>query len=1052
MQLVRTACLAGASRISFVIDSDEVECIFDASLDLDGLSGVWDRGFSDKRDPLNALATGLGAAHALNPAALVVETRADGREARLSIRGDDESFELVELRDRDHSTRIYVLEKFRFGHIVEFLTTIDTGFPEAKALRRFCGWATPEIVVNAHHRVSRSPRWPAGACMGRVATTWGVCEVALQPETTENTGVVIHIVQDGVLIDTYVYPGIVGGVGYFEGTRFATDLTHLSRAQDGHFELAVAQTVEPAYVDALIGALGGARPDDRRRLALAAMEAVTRLVRSGQAPPPSAEGLATLRIWPRGDGPANELIAARDAVHGPRSTLMWVDERFDHVQLNERMPTLFVPQIGYPGVTDPVRCASIIAEYLGVPHEHSNGAFEAEIVRRANEATWAARPEWRAPPFEHSIRIRRGSRVAWAYLGLAERGSEFLEGHRGTSVYFENRLLSATRHSSPLVSVALNGSFATDPTFSSIVFDDEVVELVADLAAAVPKLMSDFAATLVEDDFIGRCRVLERWLLALFTGAASRIVCHQAGASARAHPGLEERLAALEVPDHPYGLLHWTTDPLSRGASQVLAVLGPIAKVRMFCGWDGRFYSLEELCEHDAVLYLEARSDWDRFAKQHAEAIASVKDVAVIVIEPTMQEALDLLLRIDFRDARFEIEAMAAERDFLARPAYEFEPGPILAELTEEQDGTTIRGALVSPASNHFVVDFLFAGRLLERVQPPSELGRFHFAIEGPAIQPSRSNWQSVRETVSTMVLEKTCTEELAPRLLRQFYRQHRDDGSIPDSDQRALYFAGLVEELAVNPDALLEHSIPVFRYPGARPDHDNVSFAELRDLVTERGFLQHTVLQAPLYDRVPAPEAPVVALGSPASLTALRRLFQTRFVEVSDFEAPEVAETRLRFLRRPLEMFEVAGAAALGLSRDGENEIIAGLFHDPARGANGSRLDLNVFHRSRLLSKLTIETPFGLFRAVARGDAIVPDPSMSTILRGLETITTMAEQAAREAIANACKAFDGSDPGDAAVVREDLVRFLGMTRNRTFRSPFDLGDALEQARLFLGG
>lgn len=151
LQFVRTASLLGATQIDFDIDADEVKCTFDAAIPSEYLEDFWSRAYGNRRDDVDEalyhLALGLGSAQALEPGFIYVETT-DGGGFALILEGRTERVSPTGTVSSRDTTQIYVREKFRFGHLVEFFTSRLGELEEVRAIRERCRFATLRIRVN----------------------------------------------------------------------------------------------------------------------------------------------------------------------------------------------------------------------------------------------------------------------------------------------------------------------------------------------------------------------------------------------------------------------------------------------------------------------------------------------------------------------------------------------------------------------------------------------------------------------------------------------------------------------------------------------------------------------------------------------------------------------------------------------------------------------------------------------------------------------------------------------------------------------------------------
>lgn len=156
-ELVAAASLAGARRVRFDIDADDMRLRFDgAPFAVEDFDHLWGSLLSSSSDASarRALALGLNAAMALSPAWVRVESGpGDGPGAFLEMRpGQEDHF--GELDKSPGETRIHVKHRLRPGLVVRFVRNVTGTLPEEQFLRQRCRYSTVEVDLEGT-RLSR---------------------------------------------------------------------------------------------------------------------------------------------------------------------------------------------------------------------------------------------------------------------------------------------------------------------------------------------------------------------------------------------------------------------------------------------------------------------------------------------------------------------------------------------------------------------------------------------------------------------------------------------------------------------------------------------------------------------------------------------------------------------------------------------------------------------------------------------------------------------------------------------------------------------------------
>lgn len=158
--LVEAMVLAGASKLEFAIDADDVRlrCFcrpftHEQLVDLYGSLFVSIDPALDERARkhlrgLQQLAFALNSAMALHPRFVRVESvDAEGRGVLLELRPDQP--DLVErIEQGEPGTRVHVRDRFRPGLVVEFFRSVGGKVAEQQLLRRHCRWSPTPIELD----------------------------------------------------------------------------------------------------------------------------------------------------------------------------------------------------------------------------------------------------------------------------------------------------------------------------------------------------------------------------------------------------------------------------------------------------------------------------------------------------------------------------------------------------------------------------------------------------------------------------------------------------------------------------------------------------------------------------------------------------------------------------------------------------------------------------------------------------------------------------------------------------------------------------------------
>ena len=222
LQFVQAAVLLKATYINVRVDADELDMRFDGEpLEARDLKDLYLHGFGGRgnrrEEALRHLAMGVLAASSLDPAMIEIE----GHGLRWISRGDKETLEQSEAVEKER-TRIYVREKLRAAHLLEFFARFGQGFAEEHALVD-AEFAEIPIHVNGR-RISAGLRAPRKSLsFAKIATPTETGRIAIV-RASARPGT-ITVVQNGVrLEDATLDLGDLPVEGVIESHRLAINL------------------------------------------------------------------------------------------------------------------------------------------------------------------------------------------------------------------------------------------------------------------------------------------------------------------------------------------------------------------------------------------------------------------------------------------------------------------------------------------------------------------------------------------------------------------------------------------------------------------------------------------------------------------------------------------------------------------------------------------------------------------------------------------------------------------------------------------------------------
>ncbi|MFP4597451.1 MAG: hypothetical protein ACLFVJ_04315 [Persicimonas sp.] len=524
LEFVQAAHLLGATRIAIAIDADEMEMRFDGEpLGAEQLEGLYDAPFSEDVDrktrALRHLAIGLSAAQAMEPSVVQIEFTRDGQTTQLEVIDDGEEireFDAPEEPDSDEprQARIYLREKFRASHLVDFFRNLRGDLAEKTALRDYCAHSPKEITLDGQ-RISFGYQLPAETVHQiPIETPHERGVVGLVPSSGQSgvDEVRVVILQNGVRVTEHrVEASWAPARGVIESSRLTKNLSQSAFVADAAWH-DFAQTIMAGAIFTLIFDYIDGMPaeqwpshrawfrhicakfspiadkfDDR---SVAMTQRVRRAGNLLEALPKLVDKLYQIPMWPAADTEEHwyaisELQATRDEAVG------WVRSRIeDYVDLGHSGPILYFEE----------QAPEFLEQLLGARLVDLNQRYTHTQERQLNIHLWQHRPAADAPAKIHyPYQQHFETQSMRAMVGLTT------DGHRDPEVVFvkEGRLLhrlEAFRLAPRGLAVWFSGELAANEAFDGVEPDDEYLELVAKLVAALPDFVAEHQAVIGDDE------------------------------------------------------------------------------------------------------------------------------------------------------------------------------------------------------------------------------------------------------------------------------------------------------------------------------------------------------------------------------------------------------------------------------------------------------------------------------------------------------------------------------------------------------------------------
>ena len=1030
VQFVRAASILGASQVAFDITATELVCRFDATIREDLVRDLWAAAFEERTDAqsraAHVLALGLGSAQALRPKFIAVES--GGQRIVYTDRGE----EPADAPEFDEpGTVIHVVEKFRLGHVVAWITSIEDGFAEAEALVRLCSHASFQITVNGR-RVLRDPRlveverWEqhedSKSWVAPVGQVPQIDQMSMQQFLASSETHVSRFVltKDGVdiLLTAPDYLS-VRTLGVLEHFTLGTDLSGLA-PHDRSIALGV-------FHQSLVPMLHRRQREQLDQLDLTEQLAVL------------SDAFHYLRLYAPADEPSAELRRLidtlcerpmfRTATGQPRDVSL-NEARQDGVvriateefpEQTDGPPTLHVPETDtfLSRARRDAITASRQAKQFRV-HDVTDLCRQAENTRRGAKL-FEARREHPLPDVPYFIDVEAGQARARVYLAYATGpGHSRLRALEGLFFCADHKLVRRQQDDLAL-SVQFDGPFKPNAAFDDIERDEQFDALVIEVMLATLPLYQAFAdklrgtsARAIPDPLWSYVRDIVQ---GGFVYSFQRRVGYSVDAAREQRSAYKSKLWPL------YGRR-------DRSVDQTMDHLGTLARIRGIERATGAPWSLQEAVSRDDLSVIVMEKDWHARLQRlkNDYPVGLLQGVALVTED---QEAILRTLRGNLVKAEEAIERAIELQSFMAKPPYEVAlPPQAIDARTQWTSGLASYELLFVPhGQDGFVeVALVWRERLLGKRRVPVDIGSFFAVIRSEDLMPN----QAYNDAVDTEHLQRMLVDVTAavPGALEQWWTAKLRDPPWDGGPGRL--FQTLSFERAF--DDRGRRCLQVAR-PGVDEwTHDLASVDELLACASTNGgilpYAVQSVRTAPV--GLADPDTPVLLVGGSGSVDQLQGLFgDLQFTDHTKREVWEQNDHRV-FMNKPT----VGGPlenAVVGQHEGVTFETALSLRRDKPSNA------VSVVWSDRVLESVEVAVPFGHFRSLVRGEAFTPDANYRFVAGGRNLITTVATHSAAAVVRAVC------DERPAHL--ESTIRWwLAQSTTLELSAPFDLVDELEAA------
>jgi hypothetical protein len=1060
LEFVAAATLLGATRVELTLDADELEMSFDgAALTAAQLEDLYSAAFvrseDDTERAMRLLAIGATAAGALDFTVLTIESG----EARLDILDSGASLSVTPLDAPRERTRIYMRERRRFGHLIDFLSNLRGDLAEKTALRERCRYSHVEVVLDGE-TISHGHSLEAGTLGAITFDTEherGVLGFARDGGPTE-----VHMLQHGVLVSSYhTDAALVSVRAVVDSDRLTKNLSQSAFVADEAWKDVFHNVLRVTMHASLLHFLsqthgleaGGedvAIEDDAdlswvRGVALHVFAEVARWREAGVEVAPQTAALAAALeravVWEVSDRvvvggePRRHLSLAQVLARGNPDTLS-----FAHTVRRDLEVTPDFSPVLYSKQTDEL--ASTLLGYTGRMRRSAVYELEVAQARHTNVA------RWRQTPHDGGLdvglfSIQRARELGVGKVTVGFRGArgqqmQVVFVHEGHVLRRGRSALSAFEGMKGVVS----GSLPVDRRFEKL-----------SMPGAMARELAQVATGLVLE-------VCEAALEASADEAAASAFARDVLQAFATNQALEHTLRAFGVPDlslsgnawdqyvrtlRPMWRLHLLLDryPSLEARARDFRGLGPFASAEVVPLYGGGYTSIEALVSEA----LQHRSVWIATPEEVTVELerdwADAQPARSLIVDPGWVEVARAFFSPFIYRAASTIHAAARKGRFMARPEEEvaLEEGDELGGDTLDDPGQGYRGAVALrriEAPGRARVQLFVASRPLRWASIELPVGRFDAALEVPEGHVDE-DWSGLGEGPMKDALahvERVAYEVLAGRLEALRGREDWDDDERREflSAMVALTSAEVVDAVSVVARGHVWHA-PVFSVRGGA----RVSLAALRDDAEAHGWRLLIVSQGTPTEQRYVPgdmlDSPVVEVHSELEREALAAWYGAlEVVDVgrSDAREAQLAQMHREFMRRPETSLERGDAV---LSVDVRSGRMSGRLHVlPAREG---RLDVCIRHEGRELAQRVVPTEYGSFVAVVDVEGLRPSLDYSEVASyedlsaELDALREVAHDALLRAIAKArfgdelCARFGVTALDHLRLARErDATRF----------------------------
>lgn len=1018
LELIQGAQLLGASQIDVFVDADEMRMTFDGDgLSAEEMTDIYSAAFSrDPDDRIQAkrhFAIALTAIGAINAAEVRMVMKARDGAAQFIRRKDEESIEPVAL-DQD-SNEFYVKEKFRFGHLFEFLDASGTALEEAKILQRRCTFSRIPIYVNGKN-VSRGHYLPDDIDHV-VEIDWdgdrGLLGIKDRPLHAPDRRSKLNLVQNGVLITDIRLSGHhVAVEGVIETSRLTKNLSQSAFVADEVFEHLINEVIDSAVLESMCDWVQQVQVSTSNYTVLReiAVAKFKEMVVEKPKPESPLHRLATtlerLPIWPVATdlsdreglfrfGSAMMSSLRRLAEGPPTEPIPYANRRFHTVQRDS-------PVFLLSGESESV--FEVFKRYKRKEWVDVTEALVDSEHAQKNRLRWQNRP-WSEPAAAfYDVHITfefRGLQIAIYNVRDRRDGVALIHVHDGNVLNSGN-----IPEQLPGAKVVIRGQLEVDDRWEAPMRTPRLKEAYMEVVKRLPQLWLKVAADprIVSSDVI-------RTQLGI---ATVQLVSGSYFNFALAGFGFDRKNVANDV----YDLVNDESLPevyrlasssyLSRFESRGerirarVEALGALAQIPIIPCSDGH-HSLADLHRFigdDGKAWTGKLGDIRQRIGTRRWPRGPIVDESYpwgYIMRSTFEEV---------SDAGAVIEVEVARQRFEQRPPFQVEQvlnvarhlriGSTSGERWTAQWG--IRKVSVTPDCWVFP---LFRGRLVEKLPSDKLFGTLDIVVEGPIVELNAAgDGLDSREWIEKMqqavdVSARTEVTNLARRLAA---------GESVDQREMGLVW-WLMSEAARRSDPLGD--VPFVR----DADGDEYSALQLRKMAHDRRLHWAHAGHAILEDAVPAGE-PVIVLPAMSLTGHLEQIVgdAQKMVDCSATEERQrqIERSRGRFYARAQRRRDVPfSVAKTTVTNDGMTTIAGLVSGDSDSDVNLSRIidyraagetnpdsTIVVCREWREVENLTFSTIFGHFRVVHDNPRLRLDPNWDHVEQDTSYVVDQAREA----------------------------------------------------------